>query len=159
MDLNRERQILTIRKTILVIGSPCVNKHPYDYKLQSGRFFPNSSSSQYWKNVVKVLSWRFYQCLEPFNMLTIFFFLKMFKIWWRFHKWNKKPTKCFLFLRLLNLNRERQILTIRNRILVLSSSCGNKQPYDFKPQSERYFPNHFSSQWWKNMVKMLSWRF
>ena len=91
--------------------------------------------------------------------LTIFFFLKMFKIWWRFHKWNKKRRKCFLFLRWLDLNRERQILTIRNRILVTGSPCVHKQHSDFKLQSRRYFPNHFSSLWWENKVKVLSWRF
>ena len=91
--------------------------------------------------------------------MTIFFFLKMFQIWWRFHKWNKKARKYFLFLRELDLNSERQILTIRNRILVIGSPCLNKQPYDLKLQSERYFPNHFSSQWSKDMVKVLSWRF
>ena len=90
--------------------------------------------------------------------MRIFIFLKMFKIWWRFQKWNKKIRKCFLFLRYLDLNTERQILTILNRILVIGSPCVNKQPYDFKLHSGRYFPNHFSSQWWKNMVKVLSWR-
>ena len=127
LDLNRERQNLTICNRILVIGSPCVNKQPYDFKPQSGRYFPSYFSSQWWKYMVKVLSWRFYYCLEQFNMLTfegcfetalnnvskpytvvnfgntlamrIFFSFKMFGIWWRFHKWNKKPRKCFLFLR------------------------------------------------------------
>ena len=60
--------------------------------------------------------------------MTMFFFLKLFKIWWRFHKWNKKLTKSFFFLGELDLNRERQILTIRNRILVIDSPCGNKNP-------------------------------
>ena len=60
--------------------------------------------------------------------MTIFFFWKMFEIWWRFHKWNKNSRKFFLFLRELDLNRERQILTIRNRILVISSPCVNKNP-------------------------------
>ena len=91
--------------------------------------------------------------------MRIFFFLKMFKIWWRFHKWNKKPRKSFLFLRLLDLNKDRQILTIRNRILVIGSPCVNKQHHDFKYQSGRYFPNYFSSQWWKNMLILLSLRF
>ena len=91
--------------------------------------------------------------------MTLFFFLKIFKIWWRFRKWHKKLRKCFFFLRELDLNRERQILTIRNRILVIGSPCVNKQTYDFKLQPRIYFPNHFSSLWWKSMVKMPSWRF
>ena len=126
--------------------------------------------------------------------MTIFFFSEMLENWWRFHKWNKKPRKCFLFFWELDLNRERQILTIRNRILVIGSPCEkprkcflfwreldlngerqiltisnrilvigspcvSKQPYDFKLQSGRYFLNHFSSQCWKNMVKVFSWRF
>ena len=91
--------------------------------------------------------------------MRIFFFLDMWKIWWRFHKWNKEPTKCFLFLKWLDLNKERHILTIRNRILVISGPWGNKQPYVSKLQSGRCFPNYFSSQWSKNMLKLLSWRF
>ena len=74
---------------------------------------------------------------------TIFYFLKMFKIWWRFHEWNKTPGKCFLLLRELDLHRERQILTIPNRIFVIASPCFNKQPYDFKLQSGIYFQNNF----------------
>ena len=73
--------------------------------------------------------------------MTIFFFMKMFKILWRFHKWNKKPGNSFSFLRWLDLNREQPIVTTRNRILVIASRCVNKQPYDFKLQSGRYFPN------------------
>ena len=91
--------------------------------------------------------------------MTIFFFLKMFKIWWRFHKWNKKLRTFFLFLRWLHLNREWQIPVIRKGILVIGSRCVSKRPYDIKLQSGRYFPNHFSSEWWKNMIKVLSWRF
>ena len=91
--------------------------------------------------------------------VTIFFFLKMFKIWWRFHKWNKKQRKGFLFLRELDLNREQQLLTIQNGILVIGSPCVNKQLYDFKLHSGTYFWNHFCSQWWKNKIKVLSWRF
>ena len=85
------------------------------------------------------------------SAMTICFFLKMFKICWRFHKCNKKLRKGFLFLRILDLNRERQILTIRNRILVICSPCVNKQPYDSKLQSGRCFPNYFSLQWWRYM--------
>ena len=31
--------------------------------------------------------------------MTIYFFLKMFKIWWRLQKWNKKQTASFWLLR------------------------------------------------------------
>ena len=91
--------------------------------------------------------------------MTIYFFLKMFKIWWRFRKWKKKHRKCVLFLRLYQFNRERDILTLWNIILVIASPCVNKHPYDFQLQSGRCFPNHFTSEWWKNMIKVLSWRF
>ena len=91
---------------------------------------------------------------------TIFFFLKMFKIWWRLHQWNRKLRKCFFFFfKQLDLNKEGQILTIRNRILVIGSPWVNKQPYHFKLQSGRCFSNFFSLEWWKNIVKALSWRF
>ena len=91
--------------------------------------------------------------------MMIFFFLKMCKVWWKFDYWNKKPRKCFFVFKKLDLNSEREILTNRNRILVIGSPCVNKQPYDSKLQPGRCFPNYFSSQWWKNMVKVLSWSF
>ena len=91
--------------------------------------------------------------------MRIFFSLKMFEIWWRFHKWNKISRKCFLFLRQMNLNRERQTRTIRDRILVIGSPCFEKQSYNSKLQSGRCFQNYFSSPWRKNMVKVLLWRF
>ena len=189
MDFKRERQILTTRIRRLVIGSPWVNKQPYDSKLQSGRCFPNYFSSQWWKNMVNfshedfdsvenrltcwlskdVLRrrWKVTGVTKPWRVanfentlpMTIIFCLKMFEIRWRFHKWNKKPRKCFFFWRQLDLNKERQILTIRNKILVIGSPCVNKQPNDWKIQSGRFFPKYFSSQWWKNMVKVLSRRF
>ena len=60
--------------------------------------------------------------------IMIIFFSKIFKIWWRYHKWNKTWRKCFSFLRYLHLNRELHILTILNRILVTDSQCVNKYP-------------------------------
>ena len=91
--------------------------------------------------------------------MRIFFFMEMFKIWWRFHKWNKTLRKSLLFLRELHLNREPKIFSIRKRMHVIGSPCVNKHPYDFKLQSGRYFRNDFSWDWWKNMIKLLSWRF
>ena len=129
MHLYRELKILTIRDRIHLIGSPCVNKDPYDFKLELGRFSSNNFPWEWWKNMIKGLSWRFHKCSGTFNMLTveecsetvvfsewsnqaldgcnfgntlamtIFFFLEMFKIWWRFHKWNQTLRKCFWFLR------------------------------------------------------------
>ena len=90
--------------------------------------------------------------------MTIYFFLRMFKISLRFQKWEKKLWKCFWFLRWYQFNSERQILTLRNSILVIASPCVNNHPYDFQLQSGRCFPNHFTSEWWKNMIKVLSWR-
>ena len=46
----------------------------------------------------------------------------------------QKTRKSFSFLRYLHLNREVQIFTIQNRILLISSPCVNKHPYDFKLQ-------------------------
>ena len=53
---------------------------------------------------------------------------KRVKIWCRFRKWNKKLRQSFSFFRSLHLNREWQILTIWNRILVILSQCVNKHP-------------------------------
>ena len=60
--------------------------------------------------------------------IMIIFFSKIFKIWWRYHKWNKTWRKCFSFLRYLHLNRELHILTIPNRKLVTESQCVKKHP-------------------------------
>ena len=121
--MNKELQILTLWNRVLLIGSQCVNKYPYDFKLQSGRTSLNHFSWEWWKNLIKVLSCRFHKCLGPFTCwlsndvlkrhflesrpteyltvcifrkmlaMTIFFFVKMFKIWCRFHKFNKKTEK------------------------------------------------------------------
>ena len=60
--------------------------------------------------------------------MTIIFSFEMFKIGCRFEKWNKKLRKNISFLRKLPLNQEQQILTIRNRILVICSQCVNNHP-------------------------------
>ena len=70
----------------------------------------------------------------------------------------KKLRKCFLFLIWYHFNKEQQILTLGNKILVIASPRVNKHTYDFELQSGRRFPNHFTSEWWKNMIKVLSWR-
>ena len=128
LDLNRERQIITIRKRVLVIGSPSVNKQPYDLNFNQGDVFqsisPHSDGkiwqkcshedfASVWNRLPFWLSkdvlrrhWIVSGVTKPWTVanflntlaMTIFFFLKMFKIWWRFHKWNTKPGKCFLFL-------------------------------------------------------------
>ena len=77
--------------------------------------------------------------------MTIFFYLKMFKISCVFHELNKKLGKRFLFLRDVHLSRERQILTIRKRTLVIGIQCVNKHPRDFKLHQGTNFPNHFDS--------------
>ena len=69
MHLNRERQILTIRNRILVIGSNCVNKHRYDFKFQEGTNFPNHFISEWWKDLTRYRI--FHKCLGHFNMLTV----------------------------------------------------------------------------------------
>ena len=58
--------------------------------------------------------------------MMITFLFKMFKIWWRFQKWNKNLRKRFAFLRQLHFNWEGQILTMLNRILIISSQCVNR---------------------------------
>ena len=88
--------------------------------------------------------------------MTIFFCFKMFKIWCRFHKWNKKFRKSFSFLTQVHFNKERRIVAILNRILVIGSQCVNKHPYDFKLQQGRYFPSHLHSELWKNIIKVPS---
>ena len=55
----------------------------------------------------------------------------------------KKLRKYFWFLARYDFNREREILTLRNRILGIASPCVNKLPYDFKPQSGIYFQKSF----------------
>ena len=71
----------------------------------------------------------------------------------------KKFRKCFLFLIWYHFNKEQQILTLGNKILVIPTPRVNKHTYDFQLQSGRRFPNHFTSEWLKNMIKVLSWRF
>ena len=183
LDLNRERQILTIRNRILVIDSPCVNKNPMISNLNHGDIFqiisPHSDEkiwskcshedfTSVWYCLTSWLSqdvlrrrWIVSGVIKPSTVanfgntlaITIFFFCKIFEIWWRFHKWNKKPGKCFLFLRELDLNRERKILTIRNRIHVISSPCVNKNPmisnFNQGDICQIISPHSDAKIWWK----------
>ena len=66
-----ELQIPTIPKGMVLIGSQCVNKHPQDLKVQYGRYFLNHFPSESSKNMIKVLSGAFHNCLEPINTFTI----------------------------------------------------------------------------------------
>ena len=68
---NREQQILTLGKKILVVAIPRVNKHRYDFQVQSGRSFPNYFTSKWWKNMINVLSWRFHKSLGTLSMLNL----------------------------------------------------------------------------------------
>ena len=129
MHLNREQQTLTIRNRILGIGNQCVNKQPYDFKLQQGRYFRTlcpKSDEIIWENcshehflsvwdpltcwlLNNVLKRRFLESgltksLTLCNFsntiaMTFFFCLKIFTIWCRFHNFNKKLRKSFSFLR------------------------------------------------------------
>ena len=55
--------------------------------------------------------------------MTIIFYWKMFKIWWWFHKWNKKMRKSYLFLREFHLNRELYISRLPKGIVLFASHC------------------------------------
>ena len=87
-------------------------KQPYDFKLQSGRCHEDFTSV--WNGLTCSLSkdvfrrrWIVSSVTKPWTVanfgktltIKIFFFWKMFKIRWRFHKGNKKLSKWFLFLR------------------------------------------------------------
>ena len=85
--------------------------------------------------------------------MTIFFFVKMFEIWWIFYKWNKKLRKYFLLLRQLDVNREWQILTIRNGTLVIGSPCVKKTTMILNFNKVDLFqiisPQSDGKIWWK----------
>ena len=129
MHFHRERQIPTIRNKILVIGSQCVNKHPYHFKLNKGGVFEIISLQNHrkiWKKYSHtdfrsvwdpltcwlskdLLKRRFWDGILTKSLtvcnfgntlpMTIFFYLKMFKNSFRFNKSNKKFRKSFSFLR------------------------------------------------------------
>ena len=56
---------------MLVIGSQCVKKMSQDLGYAWERRFPIEFSSQWYINVVKVLSFRFQQCFDPFTLLLV----------------------------------------------------------------------------------------
>ena len=129
LDLNGERQILTIRNRILLIDSPSVNKNAMISNFNQGDIFQiisAHSDEKIWSNCshedftsvwYRLTCWLSKDVLrrrwivsgvtKPWTVanfgkplaMTMFFFLKLFKIWWRSHKWNKKRRKCFWFLR------------------------------------------------------------
>ena len=51
-----------------------------------GSYFQNEVLLNWWKNMMKVLSWRFYKSLEGFNMLTV----KECSEIVRFREWSKQ---------------------------------------------------------------------
>ena len=156
--MNRNPLILASRNRILVIGSRCVNKHHYDFKLPQGRHFGNHFSWKWWKSMIKCFHANFSSAWKPLTCwllkdllercflgsdltnsltacsfgntldMTMFFSFKMFKIWCRLRKWNKKLRKRFSFLKKLRLNREKEILTVFKRILAIGCQCVNKHP-------------------------------
>ena len=153
--MNRELQILTITNRLLVIGSQCVNWHPEDLNLTKGDtsqlISPETDEKIWWKcsyadltsvwdlltfSLSKGVLKRYFlesgvtKSLTVCNIrstlaMTIIFFFRTIKIWWIFKKRNKNLKKRLLYLRKYRLNRERQILTISNRILVIGSQCVN----------------------------------
>ena len=58
--------------------------------------------------------------------MAIIFFFKMFKIWCRFQKWNKKIGKNYLFEIKFHLHQGPQIPKILTRIIVIGSQCVTK---------------------------------
>ena len=67
--------------------------------------------------------------------------------------------KILLFLRYLNLNWYRSLLSINNRILFIDSQCVNKKSEDFACQYKRLFPTHLPWQRSMNVIKVLWCRF
>ena len=63
-----------------------------------------------------------------------FFFFNYFKCHEEWINGTKNREKVFRLSDNCNMNRERQIATIRERIRVIGSQCVNKDPYDFKLQ-------------------------
>ena len=49
--------------------------------------------------------------------------------------------------------------SLLRRVLLFCSHCVNKQSQDCRYQSERHFPTQFISEWWNNLIKVLSCRF
>ena len=129
MDWNRERQILTIRNGILVIAFHVLRNNPmipnstqgdvfqiisphYDGKIWQK--YSHEDFASVWNRLTCWLSkdilrrrWIVSGVTKHWTVanfentlpMTIVVFLQMLEISWRFHKWNKKPRKCFLFLR------------------------------------------------------------
>ena len=62
-------QIVSIKNTILVIGSQWVNRHSQDFAYHSERLFQPEFLKSI--NMVKVLSLCFEQCFGPFNFLLV----------------------------------------------------------------------------------------
>ena len=91
--------------------------------------------------------------------MTIIFFFKMFKTLRSFQTWNKKLRKSFSVFRKYHLNWELQCLAILKRIIAIGSQCVKKHPSDFTLNYESNFSDQLPSEWWKNLIKVLSCRF
>ena len=71
----------------------------------------------------------------------------------------KKIRKYFLFMRKFHLKKLQEIVSVKNRILIISSQFLKKQSQDFAYHLERLFKPELSSQGSINMVKLLSFNF
>ena len=56
---------------ILFMSSQCINKQYQDWPCKKQRVFPTMSTWQWSMNMIKVIWWRFHQCLKTFTMLLV----------------------------------------------------------------------------------------
>ena len=88
--------------------------------------------------------------------MTIIFFFKMFKYWWRCHKWNKKVSRfsdnCIWIRNCKSASTQTAYVSSAASVLRKSRKISNFNKGDI-------FGIILSSEWLKNMIKVLSCRF
>ena len=59
----------------------------------------------------------------------------------------------------MDLHWYHQIVSFKNRIILIGSQCVNKQSQNLACEKQRVFPTQLAWQWSMNLIKMLWWRF
>ena len=134
--------------------------------------------AQWLINLVKVLSFRLQQCVDPFATLSVSgssetwlfrhlsnhilrspYFQKHVSYGdHRFQKCKKKIQKKFFFLEIIVSELFALIVSSKEIMLVIDCQCVNKQRYGFVYHEKRIFPMQLPPQWLINIVKVLLFR-
>ena len=96
----------------LVTWSQCVKKKSQDFSRYLDTYFWTSVLSEFPKNIMKLLSSRFQQCFQPFNMLTVLGCTKP----WLFRDLHKHFFRRLYFRKYISYDAQLFLLSVWNSV-------------------------------------------